>query len=60
MKKYVDKKKRKDIRELRGKIKFRDDYDYKSMRKNSNEEICNTSSFFTVHSSLFTSTFPPF
>ena len=30
---YVNNRKRKNIRELRGKIKFRDDYDYKKMRK---------------------------
>jgi len=33
LKEYVDKRKRKNINELRGKIKFRDDYDYKAMRK---------------------------
>ncbi|MDR0312117.1 MAG: type II toxin-antitoxin system VapB family antitoxin [Treponema sp.] len=33
LKEYVDNRKRKNIRELRGKIKFSDDYDYKAMRK---------------------------
>ena len=30
---YVYNRKRKNIKELRGKIQFSDDYDYKSMRK---------------------------
>ena len=30
---YVNTRKRKNIRELRGKIKFAKDYDYKAMRK---------------------------
>ena len=30
---YVNNRKRKNIRELKGKIRFRDNYDYKSMRK---------------------------
>jgi len=33
LREYVNSRKRKNIKELRGKIKFRDDYDYKSMRK---------------------------
>jgi Arc/MetJ family transcription regulator len=33
LKEYVDNRKRKNIRELRGKIRYRDDYDYKTMRK---------------------------
>ena len=33
LKEYVSNRKRKNIRELRGKIKFLDDYDYKAMRK---------------------------
>ena len=33
LKEYVNNRKRKNIRELRGKIKFRADYDYKEMRK---------------------------
>ncbi|MDR0315562.1 MAG: type II toxin-antitoxin system VapB family antitoxin [Treponema sp.] len=33
LKEYVDNRKRKNIRELRGKIVFTDDYDYKAMRK---------------------------
>jgi Arc/MetJ family transcription regulator len=33
LREYVNNRKRKDLRELRGKIKFRDNYDYKSMRK---------------------------
>ena len=33
LKEYVDNRKRKNIRELKGKIKFYDGYDYKSMRK---------------------------
>ena len=32
LKEYVDNRKRKNLRELRGKIQFRDSYDYKSMR----------------------------
>ena len=32
LKEYVDNRKRKDIRELRGKIKFRENYNYKAMR----------------------------
>jgi Arc/MetJ family transcription regulator len=30
---YVANRKRKNLKELRGKIQFRDDYDYKSMRE---------------------------
>ena len=30
---YVNNRKRKNIKELKGKIKFRNNYDYKSMRK---------------------------
>ncbi|MCL2294266.1 MAG: type II toxin-antitoxin system VapB family antitoxin [Spirochaetes bacterium] len=30
---YVNNRKRKNIKELKGKIEFRDDYDYKNMRK---------------------------
>jgi Arc/MetJ family transcription regulator len=33
LKEYVNNRKRKNIRELRGKIKFDDDYNYKSMRQ---------------------------
>jgi Arc/MetJ family transcription regulator len=33
LKEYVNNRKRKNIRELKGKIKFRDSYDYKTMRK---------------------------
>jgi Arc/MetJ family transcription regulator len=33
LKEYVDNRKRKNIKELRGKIKFKEDYDYKAMRK---------------------------
>ena len=33
LKEYVNNRKRKNITELKGKIKFRDDYDYKEMRK---------------------------
>ena len=33
LREYVNNRKRKNIRELRGKISFRDDYDHKSMRK---------------------------
>jgi len=33
LREYVNNRKRKNIRELKGKISFRDDYDYKSMRK---------------------------
>ena len=32
LKEYVDNRKRKNIRDLRGRINFRDDYDYKAMR----------------------------
>ena len=32
LKEYVDNRKRKNIKELRGKIKFRENYDYKEMR----------------------------
>ncbi len=30
---YVSNRKRKNLQEIRGKISFREDYDYKSMRK---------------------------
>lgn len=30
---FVDLKKKKDLRELKGKIRFRDDYDYKALRR---------------------------
>jgi Arc/MetJ family transcription regulator len=33
LKEYVDTRKRKNIKDLRGKIAFREDYDYKAMRK---------------------------
>ncbi|MDR0321196.1 MAG: type II toxin-antitoxin system VapB family antitoxin [Treponema sp.] len=33
LKEFVDVRKRKNIRELRGKIKFRDNYDHKALRK---------------------------
>jgi len=33
LKEYVDNRKRKNIKELRGKIQLNDDYDYKSMRR---------------------------
>ena len=33
LKEYVNNRKRKNLRELRGKIQLSDDYDYKSMRK---------------------------
>jgi Arc/MetJ family transcription regulator len=33
LKEYVDTRKRKNIKELRGKIKFRENYDHKAMRK---------------------------
>ena len=32
LKEYVDNRKRKNLKELKGKIKFCDDYDYKAMR----------------------------
>jgi len=32
LREYVNNRKRKNIRELKGKIKFRDNYDYKKMR----------------------------
>jgi Arc/MetJ family transcription regulator len=33
LKEYVDTRKRKNIRDLRGKISFSENYDYKAMRK---------------------------
>jgi len=33
LKEYVNTRKRKNIRELRGKVQFNDKYDYKSMRR---------------------------
>ena len=33
LREYVDNRKRKNIGELRGKIKFRENYDHKAMRK---------------------------
>jgi Arc/MetJ family transcription regulator len=33
LKEYVNTRKRKNIKELKGKIKFQEDYDYKAMRK---------------------------
>ncbi|MCL2008391.1 MAG: type II toxin-antitoxin system VapB family antitoxin [Treponema sp.] len=33
LREYVNNRKRKNIRDLKGKIEFRDEYDYKSMRK---------------------------
>ena len=33
LKEYVMNRKRKNLKELRGKISFREDYDHKSMRK---------------------------
>jgi len=33
LREFVDNRKRKNIRALRGKIKFADDYDYKTMRQ---------------------------
>ena len=33
LREYVNNRKRKNIRELKGMIKFRDGYDYKEMRK---------------------------
>ena len=33
LKEYVDNRKRKNIQDLKGKIQFSDDYDYKVMRK---------------------------
>jgi Arc/MetJ family transcription regulator len=33
LKEYVDNRKRKNIKELKGKIKFQENYDYKAMRK---------------------------
>jgi Arc/MetJ family transcription regulator len=32
LKEYVENRKRKNIKDLRGKVKFADDYDYKAMR----------------------------
>jgi len=32
LREYVENRKRKNLKDLRGKIKFRDGYDYKSMR----------------------------
>jgi Arc/MetJ family transcription regulator len=33
LKEYVNNRKRKNLKELKGKIKFRTDYDYKKMRE---------------------------
>jgi Arc/MetJ family transcription regulator len=33
LKEYVDTRKRKNLRELRGRISFNENYDYKAMRK---------------------------
>jgi len=33
LKEYVDARKRKNIKDLKGKIAFNEDYDYKAMRK---------------------------
>jgi len=33
LREYVENRRRMDLRELRGKISFRDDYDYKSLRR---------------------------
>ena len=33
LREYVENRRRKDLRELKGKIDFREDYDYKSLRK---------------------------
>jgi len=33
LREYVNNRKRKNIKDLKGKIKFSEDYDYKSMRK---------------------------
>ena len=33
LKEYVDNRKRKNIKELKGEIKFRENYNYKAMRK---------------------------
>ena len=32
LREYVENRKRKNLKDLRGKIKFREDYDYKGMR----------------------------
>ena len=32
---FVQKREQKNLKDLRGKIKFEDDYDYKTMRKDS-------------------------
>lgn len=34
LREFVENHRRRDIRELRGKIKIREDYDYKAMRQN--------------------------
>lgn len=34
-KRFVKNRKRKNLKDLKGKIQFRSDYDYKSMRENS-------------------------
>ncbi len=36
---YVENHKRKDLRDLKGKIKFKQDYDYKKMRNGSLNDI---------------------
>ena len=35
LKEYVSNRKRKNLKEIRGKISFRENYDYKSMREGS-------------------------
>ena len=35
LKEYIDNRKRKNIKELKGKITFSDSYDYKSMRQST-------------------------
>ena len=49
LKGFVNNRKRKNIRDLKGKIEFCDDYDYKSMRKRRPKNILNKW-FFAISS----------
>ena len=41
---FVRNRSRRDLRELRGKISFREDYDYKSLRESKNSSISSADS----------------
>lgn len=36
LKEFIENHRRKDLRDIKGKIRFRDDYDYKKMRNDNN------------------------